>query len=349
LVIAQQERGWSVAIVCPSVGWLAEQARTLGIEVHTWTATRGPGLRSLAETASLHRIVRKLAPDLVHLHSSKAGLAGRLALRGRLPTIFQPHLWSFQSAAGPLRRACARWERLASRWTHQMICVSDDELVAGRAARITAPAEVVCNGVNTASLRPRSRAAARRRLGLPVDLPTAVCVGRLAQLKGQDQLLSAWPAVLDEVPHARLVLVGDGPMGAGWRANHPVAGHGSVRWWGHSTSVADFYTAANVVVVPSRAEGMALVPLEAMACGRSVVAFDVGGIRQSVADAGALVPAGNVPALAAAVAARLVDPALAAAEGHRGRHRAEYLFDSDRVGDQIATLVDKLVSQKGIR
>jgi glycosyltransferase involved in cell wall biosynthesis len=88
---------------------------------------------------------------------------------------------------------------------------------------------------------------------------------------------------------------------------------------------------------------MALVPLEAMASGRPVVAFDVGGVRQSVGDAGAVVAAGDTTALAMAVSRRLSDPARATAEGRRGRQRAELLFDRSRMADQIATLVDKLV------
>ncbi|PWW67095.1 glycosyltransferase involved in cell wall biosynthesis [Actinokineospora spheciospongiae] len=347
LAVAQRDLGWSVGIACPPSGWLPERARAVGIPVHPWPATRGPGPGTLAETTALRRLLTAAAPDLVHLHSSKAGLAGRLALRGGRPTIFQPHLWSFQTADGPLALACSRWERLASRWTHHLVCVSDDELAAGRAAGVITDAEVVCNGVDTTHLRPGDRAAARRRLGLPADAPTAVCVGRLAHLKGQDQLLSAWPSVLAEVPDARLLLVGDGPMGAAWRTGHPAGGHASVRWWGHSPAPADFYTAADVVVVPSRAEGMALVPLEAMACGRPVVAFDVGGVRQSVAAPGAVVPAGDTGALAAAVTRRLTDPALAAAEGCRGRQRVEHLFSLDRMTDQVATLVDKLVPSGG--
>lgn len=343
LAAAQQRSGWSVAIACPPHGWLADRAREERIDVRPWDATRMPGLSSAAEAVRLRRILSQARPDVVHLHSSKAGLVGRLVLRGRVPTIFQPHLWSFQTASGALRRACAAWERLASRWTHQLVCVSDDELAAGRGIGITAAAEVVCNGVDTRRLRPGDRAAARCRLGL-ADVPTVVCVGRLAQLKGQDQLLAAWPAVLAAVPTARLVLVGDGPMGEIWRAGFA---HESVRWWGHCETVADFYTAADVVALPSRAEGMALVPLEAMACGRSVVAFDVGGVRQSVAGAGAVVPAGSVGGLAAAIIARLNDPALAGREGDLARLRAEILFDRDRATDQIATLVEKLASPRG--
>ncbi|SDI83978.1 Glycosyltransferase involved in cell wall bisynthesis [Actinokineospora alba] len=346
LAVAQQRSGWSVGIVCPPEGWLAERAREARIEVWPWAATRMPRPSSAAEAVRLRRILHKASPDVVHLHSSKAGLVGRVALRGRVPTIFQPHLWSFQTAGGLLRRACGAWERVASRWTHQLVCVSDDELAAGRAVGVSGAAEVVCNGVDTGRLRPGDRAAARTRLGLHLNAPTVVCVGRLARLKGQDQLLAAWPAILAAVPTARLVFVGDGPMGDTWRERIAVARHESVQWRGHCDAVADFYTAADVVALPSRAEGMALVPLEAMACGRSVVAFDVGGVRQSVASAGAVVPEGSVPALAFAIVRRLADPAFAAREGELARLRAETLFDRDRATEQIATLVEKLVSPR---
>ncbi|WP_238412875.1 glycosyltransferase [Saccharothrix deserti] len=339
LVEAQRDLGWSVTLVCPP-GPLAERALGLGVEVRDWPARRHPGVGTVVEALRLRRILRELAPDVVHLHSSKAGLVGRVVLRGRRLTLFQPHMWSFQSAAGVVGRASRAWERLGARWTHLLVCVSDDELAVGRAAGVDGPAEVVCNGVDIDRFRPGDRVAARWRLGLPEKAPTAVCVGRLAPFKGQDQLLAAWPEVRAKVPDARLVLVGDGPMRERWQA---ACDDESVRWWGHDDSVSDFYAAADVVVLPSRAEGMALVPLEAMACGRSVVAFDVGGVRQSVGEAGAVLPVGDVGALVEAVALRLADPALADREGAHGRRRVELLFDRRQVADQIAMLVDKLV------
>ncbi|SEQ80459.1 Glycosyltransferase involved in cell wall bisynthesis [Lentzea xinjiangensis] len=334
LARAQRRRGWDVTIACPP-GRLADEAGAAGIPVRSWLATRSPGPRTALELLALRKIVRALQPDVVHLHSSKAGL-GRLVLRGRTPTLFQPHLWSFRVAGGLLSRACRVWESLASRWTHLLLCVSDDELAVGRAAGVTAPAGVVCNGVDTRRLRPRPKED---------ETPTAVCVGRVAHQKGQDLLLRAWPLVLAAVPDARLVIVGDGPMAAALRAT----GHPAVHWHGHSDAVDTFYAEADVVVLPSRAEGMALVPLEAMACGRPVVAFDVEGVRQSLGDAGEVVPAGDVSALAHAVALRLADPELAAAEGKRGRVRAETLFDRDRMTDQVLSLTAKLVPEGGRR
>lgn len=334
LARAQQERGWDVGIACPP-GWLQDQARKAGIPLHTWHATRSPGPRTALELRALRRILRQHKPDVVHLHSSKAGLA-RLVLRGEVPTIFQPHLWSFRVATGMLSKACRHWEAWASRWTTTLLCVSDDELEAGREAEVSARAEVVCNGVDTKVLTPLVKTD---------DTPTAVCVGRLAHQKGQDLLLEAWPHVLEKVPDAELLIVGDGPMAAQLRARH----HPNVRWHGHSDAVDAFYAEADVVVLPSRAEGMALVPLEAMACGRPVVAFDVEGVAQSIGDAGEVVPPGDTKALAQAIALRLADRELAAAEGKRGRERAETLFDRDRMTHQIVTLTERLVTEEGRR
>ncbi|OMQ15223.1 glycosyl transferase, partial [Modestobacter sp. VKM Ac-2676] len=71
-----------------------------------------------AETLTLRRVVRAADPELVHLHSAKAGLAGRLAVQGSRRTVFQPHAWSFEAVTGGVAEASRRWERAAQRWTH---------------------------------------------------------------------------------------------------------------------------------------------------------------------------------------------------------------------------------------
>ena len=126
---------------------------------------------------------------------------------------------------------------------------------------------VAPNGVDVHRFVPHEQADARARLGLG-DHPVAVCVGRLARQKGQDLLLRAWPGVAAEVPDAQLIVVGDGPDHDTLLA---LVSHGTPGSPGATMSPEDFYAVADVVVVPSRWEGMALVPLEAMACERSVV------------------------------------------------------------------------------
>ena len=100
LVRAQTRDGTRTVVACPPGGGLGAEAAAAGAEVATWQAGRAPGHSVLRETADLARIVRETAPDLVHAHSAKAGLAARLAVRGRVPTVFQPHAWSFEAVGG---------------------------------------------------------------------------------------------------------------------------------------------------------------------------------------------------------------------------------------------------------
>jgi teichuronic acid biosynthesis glycosyltransferase TuaC len=182
---------------------------------------------------------------------------------------------------------------------------------------------IVGNGVDGERFQPRDRAAARAALGLG-KAPLAVYVGNLKQSKGVLDLLAAVPHLRARVPTAQVALVGGGearaavdaaagPLGDAARVVGPCA----------PDDVATWMAAADVVVLPSWAEGTPNVLLEALASGRRVVATRVGGIPDVVptAQLGTLVPPRDPPALADALAQALVtpyDPAAIAAAGARG-------------------------------
>lgn len=340
----QVRRGWDVAVAGDPDSPLRRRAAEARVTWLPWTAAREPGPSVLPERRALAGIVAERSPDVVHLHSSKAGLVGRLALRGRRPTIFQPQGWSFLAGAGPKRTAALWWERLGARWADVVLCCSEAERAHGEAVGIKAAWKVVPNAVDLERFRPGDRAAARGSLGLGLadDGPMVLCVGRLAVAqKGQDVLLEAWPTVTAAFPQARLVLVGEGPDRAALEAAAP----DGVTFAGQHPDVRPWYQAADLVVQPSRYEGLSLAVLEALACGRSVVAADAIGMREAVGDAGAIVPVGDARALAAAVVARLRDPALAAAEGERARTRAEALYGSEAWGSAIAAVTLDVASR----
>jgi glycosyltransferase involved in cell wall biosynthesis len=347
LAADQVERGLRVSVSCPSDNWLAESVRAAGAEHHEWQAARSPGPSVLGETARLRRIVGSVRPDLVHLHSSKAGLAGRLALRGGLPTLFEPHGWSF-FVGGVVGSLALRWERLATRWCDALVCVCEGERETGSRRGLRARFVVIPNAVDVAALKPATdeeREEARSRLGLG-DGPLVVCVGRLSRQKGQDVLLDAWPHVLARVPSAQLVLIGDGPEARRLTAK---AGAG-VRLAGKSDEVPAWLAAADVVTLPSRWDVMALTMLEAMARGRSVVASDFDGAREALGGtAGAVVPIEKPRALADALAERLLDPALAKAEGNAGRAAAIERHDFRRVAEATLDLYAEVVGVRGAR
>ncbi|MEV0121200.1 glycosyltransferase [Streptomyces sp. NPDC050703] len=346
LARAQATAGADVHVACPDEGTLPRIWDTAdgGVRGHPWTASRSPGPQLAAEVRDLARVIARVRPALVHAHSAKAGLAARLALRGRLPTVFQPHAWSFEAVGGltaPLTRC---WERRAARWTDRIVCVSEAEWITGRRAGVTGAYTVVPNGVDVTRFSPGRRADARGGL-LPASFaraPLVVCVGRLCRQKGQDVLLRAWAAVSAALPDARLVLVGDGPDAAGLRDLADPA----VTFAGTTDDAAGWYRAADVVVLPSRWEGMALAPLEAMACGRPVVVTDVDGARESLPPADrahALVPPGNPAALAGALLALLRDRPLRAGLGRRGRRHVLDHHDARRTASAIDAVYRELL------
>jgi glycosyltransferase involved in cell wall biosynthesis len=348
LAEAQIRHGWSVAVASPLDSAFAGRVTAAGARHLAWVAGREPGRHTLGEVRPLAQIVAAVRPDVVHLHSSKAGLAGRLAVRGRRPTVFQPHAWSFEAVDGLVGRAALAWERGAARWADVIVCVSEGERQRGEEMGVRARFQVIRNGVDLNALpaaSPKDREEARRRLGLDTAAPLAVCVGRLSRQKGQDILLEAWPAVRERVPEAKLALVGSGPDADALRLE---AGPG-VELTGERDDVPDWLAAADLVVQPSRWEGMSLALLEAMARGRSVVATDVPGTAETLADvAGAVVPVDSPGPLADAVAARLLDPARAAAEAVENRRRAEQ-FDLNRTTAAFVEVYRELLEARSPR
>lgn len=344
LVRDQTARGWRVDVATPGEAELEAAVDAAGATHHRWPARRAPGLSTALEVRALGRIIGAVAPDVLHLHSSKAGLAGRMAARGRRPTIFTPHAWSFLYGGAPTRRAACWWERRAARWTTLVLCVSDAERDDGLEASIGAPFEVVHNGVDLESFSPAddgARRAARQLYDVAGDAPVAVCAGRLTHQKGQDLLLDAWGAVHGALPAARLLLAGDGPLGDRLqRAAAP-----GVSFLGRVKDVRSVYAAADVVAAPSRWEGLSFAVLEALACGRAVVATDVEGMREAIGSppdgGGVLVPPGDVASLATALVALLGDAAAARDAGRRARVRAAG-FDLPRSTAAVADLTSEV-------
>lgn len=334
LVPRQLEGGLDVAVAVPS-GPIADRLRAGGAEHHAWSAASRPGPSLPRDVGALGRIVAATRPDVVHLHNDMAGMAGRLLLRGRRPTLFQPHAWVFVAIPGAVGRATLAWERLAARWTSAVVCVGEEERRIAAEAGIRAPLVLARNGLDLERWRAyddADRRTARARLGIDPLAPLAVCVGRLHRQKGQHRLLDAWPAVREAVPAAEVVLVGDGPD----RAEIERRGVAGVRLVGLRRDVPDWLAAADVVAQPSRWEGLSLTVLEALASARSVVATDVPGMRELVRDgAGALVAAEDPAALAAALVTRLRDRAAADREGRAGRGLVEARHD---LRAQVATI-----------
>jgi len=166
------------------------------------------------------------------------------------------------------------------------------------------------NGVDGELFKPRDRATARAELGLPSG-PVAVYVGNLKPEKGVLDLPRAWSSVVQRVPDATLVIVGDGPLHGKLAAVTQSLGE-RVRLLPRQAlaRVPAVMAAADVLVLPSHSEGTPNVVLEALASGRRVVATGVGGVPDLITDdkLGTLVPPHAPDALADALVVALREP-----------------------------------------
>jgi starch synthase len=217
-------------------------------------------------------------------------------------------------------------------------------------ARHGVPAEKIARVFNPLDLddwrppTPSERAAAREALGIPADERVVAWHGRvLVELKGLDVLLDAWDCCVRERAgrEPRLLLVGTGNDAGELRRR--IGGRRDVVWIDEfvrdRARLRGYLAAADVWTLPSRREGFAVAPLEAMACGLPIVAADVAGVGDVLeggeASGGLVVPRGDAGALAAALGRLLDDPALARELGTRARERVERGFSPEAVGARL--------------
>jgi len=177
-----------------------------------------------------------------------------------------------------------------------------------------------------------------------------VFVGRLAAVKGVAVLIRAVTALAPDHPGLRLTLIGDGPERAALEAEARAGGAADrIAFAGARTQqeVAETLARADLFVLPSFAEGVPVVLMEAMASGLPVVATRIAGIPELVEDgiSGRLVPPGNQAALTEAIATLLADPEAAAAMGRAGRAKVEAGFDIATEAAKIGRLIDRTAAR----
>jgi teichuronic acid biosynthesis glycosyltransferase TuaC len=181
----------------------------------------------------------------------------------------------------------------------------------------------IVNGCDTETFQPRPRAAARVRLGIDPGAELLVYVGNLLETKGLRELWQAFATLAQCRPKLEVVLVGEGPLrseletrvrAAGMESRFRLAGRAA------SAEVAEWMAASNAFCLPSYSEGCPNVVVEALACGRPVIACDVGGIPELVDEAcGVLLPPQNAERLAGSIIATLERPWDEALIGRRAK------------------------------
>jgi glycosyltransferase involved in cell wall biosynthesis len=326
-----------------------EEAGATVFELGHWIYQIHP--RDLLTFVQLFLLCRRERFDLVTTHTSKGGFIGRLAaeLAGAPHIVHHAHGFAFRETQGHwTRRFYVLLERIAARACSVIISVSEDHRRDAIRERIAAAEKIVTilNGIEVGSFGCTSMQEARQKLGLETREPLIGVATRLAPKKGVEDMIQAFQEIHEFHPHARLVILGEGPSQMELKRQAQSTGLADrVHFAGFCRNVPELLAAFDIIAQPSISEGLSLAILEAMAAGKPVVACDIPGNREIITSGvnGILVPPSNPPALAMAFRSLLDNSPYACKLGKTAQTDCRKRFSQDRMVRQTLSLYDALL------
>lgn len=336
-----------------------ERAGVRHIALRHATRSLSP-LDDVRAATELYGLLRRLRPDIVHTHTPKPGIYGRLGGRAaRVPVVVNTvhGLYATPDDSRARRAIVYGLERLAATCSDAEFVQNEEDLATLTALRVPAKRlHLLGNGIDLERFAPGPKAQeARRRVRaeLGVDDATVVvgAVGRLVWEKGYRELFAAAEQLRRRSPGVTVVVAGpsepekaDG-IGTGALAAAESSG---VRFLGHRNDVEDLYAAFDVYVLASHREGFPRSAMEAAAMGVPIVATDIRGCRQVVEDGttGLLVPPRDPAALTDAVVRLAADAGLRATMGRAAVTKAKREFDQRQVIATTLAVYEDLLNRK---
>jgi len=336
-------------------------------------------LSPVSDARAFHRlcaVFKKERPHIVHTHTSKAGIIGRMAAQrvGVPIVVHTPHGHVFHSYGSRLKsRLFIAAERHCATMADRLVALTETERQEHLELGVGAARNwrVIHSGVDFAPFEAarEDREATRRELGIPPSACVIGTVGRLVPIKGQTFLIDAFSRVAAGHDGLHLLLVGDGELreqliaqahGHGLHVAEHASGsrqqqatsaaRGTVHFTGLRRDVPRLMSAMDVFTLPSLNEGMGRVLVEAMAMELPCIASRVSGIPDVVQDGetGWLVPARDPEALANAMVAAIQDPGRAQNMGAWGRRRVVPAFGVERMVEKLEALYRELLTEKAV-
>ena len=330
-------------------GPLTARAREVGAKVHILPRLQRSvnpvvDLEAVRECA---RLIRRIKPDIVHAHSSKAGVVARLAgRRTGVPVVFTAHGWGFSPGTPPARRALA-WavEAFVAPLGARIICVSESDRQLALSRRVGTSEKLVTVRYGIPPQSDQAQPA--------TSPPRLIMVARFNEQKDQATLLHAL-SLLERDGKERdfhVDLVGSGPDFSKLQTlARELNLLNRVSFLGDRHDVPQLLTGSQVFILSTHYEGLPISIMEAMRAGLPVVATDVSGIKEEVEhqQTGFLTPHLDAPALARALDALIQDAPRRKAMGLAARQKFEQEFTRDRMLRQIEELYRELARRNAI-
>jgi glycosyltransferase involved in cell wall biosynthesis len=340
---ALHSAGHEVTVLAGSPGTLSDQLAEKGVpfEAVPALARAIAPWRDAQAVRQIRSILRRLRPDLVSVHTSKAGWLGRLAARlSGIPVVLTAHGWAFtEGVPASQRRFYALVERMAGPLADHIITVCDFDRALALEKRIAPPHKItrIHNGVIDHAgpqTAPRHSSPAR-----------VIMTGRFSAQKDHAGLLRALAELCDL--DWTLALAGDGPsQGDATRLAASLGIADRVDFLGMRKDVRDLLNRSDIYALISNWEGLPYGILEAMSAGLPVIASAVGGVPEAVIDGetGVLVPRDDVVALRCALASLISDPGRRHRLGTAGRRRYEMAFRFDHMLNATLAVYERVAT-----
>lgn len=337
-----------------SEGSLIADARARGIVVrvlpHLVREINPP--KDIAVTLELRRLLARERFDVVHTHSSKAGIVGRIAakLAGVPHIVHTVHGWGFHEHMNPLLRASyVTLERLLEPWTRPLISVSERTTRVGLEEGIgdASTYRLIRSGIPLDLFRPEPErgAALREALGIPRADVVVGSVGRLSPQKNPLDFVRVAARLSEHRRDLTFLYVGDGPLREiVEEAIHRAGLADRIRLLGIRDDVPDLLRAMDLFALTSLWEGLPRVVPQALASGVPVVAYDVAGIEEAVREGrnGHLVPPGAVDQMVERFLPLVQDAGLRSEMSHRAVDEFDRGFSEDAMIADLEDLYDEL-------
>jgi glycosyltransferase involved in cell wall biosynthesis len=311
--------------------------------------------RDWASYRRLLALLRDLRPDIVHTHSSKAGILGRAAAaKLRIPAVHTVHGPSFHlGQPWAVNRAFIAAERWAARRSARMVSVADAMTAQYLAAGIGTPRQYVTiySGMDVEPFLspPRPAADVRRELGFGPEHVVVGKVARLFHLKGHADVVEAAAGLVSRIPQLRFVFVGEGILRDEIQrqiARAGLAEHVVFTGLVPPERIPELIAAMDLVVHASLREGLARVLPQALIAGKPVITWDVDGAREVAipGETGYLLPPRDVDRLTEAIAELATDPELRRRLGQAGRERFTEQFRHQTMTRRIRGVYESVLA-----
>ena len=331
-------------------------AEKKGVRVFTISSlVRRLSLRNdLLAFVSIYRLIKRIKPHIVHTHTSKAGVLGRVAayLAGVPVIIHTPHGHVFHSYYGYIvTKMIVFVERILSLMTDKITALTererDEHLECGIAS--TNKYIIIHSGVTLQQIMNTNIdiEKGKKKLGIPQNSNVIGAVGRLVPVKGHKYLVSAAKKITKEFDNAVFVFVGDGYLESKLERQAESLGiRDNIIFAGWRSDVIDVLDLFDILVLPSLNEGMGKVLIEGMALGKPIVASSVGGIIDLVknGDNGILVPPRDSDGLSDAILNLIRNKKLAQELGKNGKAKVYPEYDTTVMIRQIEDLYESLLN-----